>query len=141
MQFLDGKLLFSASDLVNFLGCRHATYLDLRSLTDEVVIPERDAATVLIFQKGIEHEKRYLAALKARGLIVVEIPAEGFDLHERAKCTREAMRAAVEVIYQAALVAPPWLGYADSLERVREPLNLSPSRYEAVDTKLSRTAK
>jgi hypothetical protein len=24
VQFLDGKLLFSASDLVNFLGCRHA---------------------------------------------------------------------------------------------------------------------
>ena len=63
MQFLDGKLLFSASDLVNFLGCRHATYLDLRNLTDEVVIPERDSATVLIFQKGIEHETRYLAAI------------------------------------------------------------------------------
>jgi hypothetical protein len=73
MQFLDGKLLFSASDLVNFLGCKHATYLDLRNLADEVAIPERDAATVLIFEKGLEHEKRYLAALKARGLPVVEI--------------------------------------------------------------------
>jgi hypothetical protein len=52
MQFLDGKLLFSASDLVNFLGCKHATYLDLRNLADEVAIPERDAATVLIFEKG-----------------------------------------------------------------------------------------
>jgi hypothetical protein len=39
VQFLDGKLLFSATDLVNFLGSRHATYLDLRNLTDEVVIP------------------------------------------------------------------------------------------------------
>jgi hypothetical protein len=44
VQFLDGKLLFSASDLVNYLGCRHATYLDLRlrSLADEVAITERD---------------------------------------------------------------------------------------------------
>jgi hypothetical protein len=42
MQFLDGKLLFSATDLVNFFGCRHATYLDLRSLADEVAISERD---------------------------------------------------------------------------------------------------
>jgi len=73
MQFLDGKLLFSASDLVNFLGCRHATYLDLRNLTDEVVIPERDTATVLIFEKGIEHEKRYLTALRDRGFAVVEV--------------------------------------------------------------------
>ena len=141
MQFLDGKLLLSASDLVNFLGCRHATYLDLRNLTDEVVIPERDAATVLIFEKGLEHEKRYLAALKARGSIVVEIPAEGFDVPERTRLTREAMRASAEVIYQAALVAAPWLGYADFLERIDAASNLSSPRYEAVDTKLTRTAK
>jgi hypothetical protein len=42
MQSLDGKLLLSASDLVNFLGCRHATYLDRRNLADQVEIPERD---------------------------------------------------------------------------------------------------
>ena len=141
MQFLDGKLLLSASDLVNFLGCRHATYLDLRNLTDEVVIPETGAATVLIFQKGIEHEKRYLAALKARGLPVVEITAEGFDVPERTRLTREAMRAGAKVIYQAALVVPPWLGYADFLERVDEASNLGAWSYEPVDTKLSRTAK
>src|ERR1700752_1681848 len=98
MQFLDGKLLFSASDLVNFLGCRHATYLDIRNLTDEVVIPERDAATVLIFEKGIEHEKRYLAALKARAFAVVEIAVEGFDVPERTRLTRDAMRAGADVI-------------------------------------------
>ena len=141
MQFLDGKLLLSASDLVNFLGCRHATYLDLRNLTDEVVIPETGAATVLIFQKGIEHEKRYLATLKARGLPVVEITAEGFDVPERTRLTREAMRAGSKVIYQAALVVPPWLGYADFLERVDEVSNLGAWSYEPVDTKLSRTAK
>jgi hypothetical protein len=110
MQFLDGKLLFSASDLVNFLGCRHATYLDLRNLTDEVVIPERDAATVLIFEKGTEHEKRYLTALIERGCAVVEMAAEGFDVPERAARTREAMRDGADVIYQAALVVPPWFG-------------------------------
>jgi hypothetical protein len=54
MQILTGRLLLSATALVNFLGCRHATYLDLRDLTGPGEIPERDAATVLIFQKGIE---------------------------------------------------------------------------------------
>jgi predicted RecB family nuclease len=141
MQFLDGKLLFSASDLVNFLGCRHATYLDLRNLTDEVVISERDAATVLIFEKGIEHEKRYLATLKARGFAVVEVAGEGFDVPERTRLSREAIRAGAEVIYQAALVLPPWLGYADFLERVDEASELGAWSYEAVDTKLSRRAK
>jgi len=141
MQILAGRLLLSATDLVNFLGCRHATYLDLRDLTDPVEVPERDAATVLIFEKGIEHERRHLASLKARGLNVVEVPGEGFDLAERTALTREVMRAGAEVIYQAALVLPPWRGYADFLERVEEASDLGSWSYEAVDTKLPRRAK
>jgi predicted RecB family nuclease len=141
MQILAGRLLLSASDLVNFLGCRHATYLDLRELTDPVEIPERDAATVLIFEKGIEHERRYLATLKARDFSVVEIPGEGFDLDERTALTREMMQAGAEAIYQAALVVPPWLGYADFLERVEGVSSLGAWSYEAVDTKLPRRPK
>jgi predicted RecB family nuclease len=141
MQFFGGELLFSATDLVNFLGCRHATYLDLRDLTDPVEIPERDAATVLVFRKGLEHEKRHLASLKARGFAVVEVAGEGFNVPERTRLSREAMRAGAKVIYQAALVVPPWLGYADFLERVDEASNLGAWSYEPVDTKLSRTAK
>lgn len=141
MQILAGRLLLSATDLVNFLGCRHATYLDLQDLADPVEIPERDAATVLIFAKGIEHEKRHLASLKARGCNVVEVPGEGFDVPERTALTREVMRAGAEVIYQAALIVPPWLGYADFLERVEEASNLSPWSYEPVDTKLPRRVK
>src|ERR1700682_5262926 len=113
MQILAVRLLLSATDLVNFLGCRHATYLDLRDLTDPVELPEREAATVLIFEKGIEHEKRHLATLRARGLSVVEVPGEGFDIAERTAFTREVMQGGTEVIYQAALVVPRWLGYAD----------------------------
>src|SRR5271156_4862688 len=141
MQIVAGKLLLSATDLVNFLGCKHATFLDLRDLTDPAEIPERDTATVLIFQKGIEHEKRYLGSLKPKGLAVVEVEAEGFDLSERTALTRQAMRAGIEVIYQAALVVPPWLGYADFLERVEEASSLGAWGYEAVDTKLPRRAK
>jgi predicted RecB family nuclease len=141
MQILAGRLLLSAADLVNFLGCRHATYLDLRDLTEPVKIPERDAATVLIFEKGVDHEKRHLASLKARGFAVVEVPSEGFDLAERTALTREVMRAGGEVIYQAALVVPPWLGYADFLERVEETSSLGAWGYEAVDTKLPRRVK
>jgi predicted RecB family nuclease len=141
MQILDGRLLLSASDLVNFLGCRHAAYLDLRDLTNPEELPAHDAATVLIFEKGIEHEKRHLASLKARGLNVVEVPGEGFDIAERSAQTCEAMRAGAAVIYQAALVVPPWLGYADFLERVEEASVLGAWSYEALDTKLPRKAK
>jgi hypothetical protein len=93
VQILAGNLLLSATDVVNFLGCRQATYLDLRDLADPVEISERDAATVLIFEKGLEHEKRHLASLKAQGLSILEIPGEGFDVPERTALTREVMRA------------------------------------------------
>ena len=92
-------------------------------------------------EKGIEHEKRYLASLKARGLAVVEIAPEGFDLVERSALARRTMRAGAAVIYQAALLAPPWHGYADFLERVAEPSSFGPWGYQAVDTKLGGRAK
>jgi predicted RecB family nuclease len=141
MQILAGKLLLSATDLVNFLGCKHASFLDLRDLTNPVEMPGRDAATILIFEKGIEHEKRNLASLQARGVDVVEVPGEGFELAERTALTRKVMRAGAEVIYQAALVVSPWLGYADFLERVEGASTLDAWSYEALDTKLSRRAK
>ena len=100
--------------------------------------PQRDAATILVFEKGIEHEQRHLASLKAQGLNVVMASREGFDITERAAVTEQVFRAGADVIYQAALIAPPWLGYTDFLERVNEKSSLGSWSYEALDTKLSR---
>jgi predicted RecB family nuclease len=141
MQFLAGNLLLSATDLVNFLGCGHSIYLDLRDLSDPVKISQRDAATLLVFEKGIEHEQRHLASLKARGLNVVVGSREGFDITQRAAVTEQAFRAGADVIYQAALIVPPWLGYTDFLGRVNAESNLGSWSYEALDTKLSRRPK
>ena len=45
------------------------------------------------------------------------------------------MQAGAEVVYQAALVVPPWLGFADFLERVLSfefrPLELRGTRHQA----------
>jgi uncharacterized protein len=91
--------------------------------------------------KSIQQEKRYLALLRARGLEAVEIPGEEFDVSERTALSREVMRAGAAVIYKAALVAPPWLGYADFLQRVEDASNLGAWSYETLDTKLPRKAK
>jgi hypothetical protein len=72
--------------------------------------------------------------IKAKGLTVAEIAGEGFDLPERTALTREVMQAGAEVIYQAALVVAPWLGFADFLERVDEVSNFGRWSYEALDT-------
>lgn len=113
----------------------------MRDLTDPEQIPKRDAATLLIFERGIEREQRHLASLKSQDLNVVVGSREGFDIIERAAVTEQAMRAGADVIYQAALIEPPWLGYTDFLERVNQKSNLGSWSYEALDTKLSRAAK
>jgi hypothetical protein len=61
--------------------------------TDPVEISQRDAATVVIFEKGLEHERRHLVSIKAKGLAVVEFKAERFDLAERTALTRVVIRA------------------------------------------------
>ena len=73
MQRIDGNLLLSASDLVNFLGCAHASWLDLRQLSDPVELPEPDPSKALIQKKGLEHERSYLAGLKATGVNAIVV--------------------------------------------------------------------
>lgn len=133
-------LLFSATDLVNFLGCRHATFLDLRQLLQPVELPPPDEILELLAEKGLEHERAHLATLKAHSPSVMEIDST-LPLERRVAFTRDAMRAGTHVIYQGALFAPPWHGYSDFLMRVDEPSSLGPWSYEVIDTKLARTAK
>ena len=93
----------------------------------------------LIRRKGDEHEAAYLARLDAEGRSIVRIPTyddEGFDADEARRLTEEAIRAGeAEVIYQPYLSDGTWRGFADFLERQPD------GTYEAVDTKLARSAK
>jgi predicted RecB family nuclease len=140
MRIHSGTLIFSATDLVNFLGCRHASFLDRRNIDDPGPVAEDDPYLVLLQEKGVEHERRYLETLRRDGRQVVEIATEG-SLEDRVARTREAMAAGVEVIYQGALLSGKWHGYADFLIRVPIPSHLGPFSYEPIDTKLSRSAK
>jgi uncharacterized protein len=70
MQQLDGRYIYAASDLNNFLECTYLTELDRLVARGEKAAPERDDASVeLIARKGDEHEQRYLRHLR--------------DVHER----------------------------------------------------------
>ena len=135
----DSITLFSASDLVNFMGCAHATFLDLRNLDAPVAFPVEDAQTKLLQEKGFEHERAYLERLRAEGRSVVEI--EGEDIVEKAERTRAALAAAPDVIFQGAFLDGPWQGYSDFLLKVDRPSTLGDYSYEVADTKLSRSAK
>ena len=141
MHLADGGTLFSAKDLLNFLGCQHATALDLASLGGSVTAPDGDddAYLDLLKKKGLDHERAYLGALIGAGKSVREI--QRAPLNEMVDLTRKAMRDGVDVIYQGALVNLPWHGYSDFLFKVPAPSKLGPWSYEVADTKLARTAR
>ena len=136
MTAFDHAVLYSASDLLGFLGCQHKTFLDLVALQTPLATAQEDAQARLFQEKGKEHELHYLQYLRTTGLHVVEIPEER-TLHDRVAQTVDAMRQGVDVVYQAALLHAPWHGFADFLRRVDRPSPSAAFSYEAVDTKLA----
>ena len=140
MQRHDDSILYSASDLVAFLACEHATTLSLQHLVTPLPKAEDDASAELIKAKGMEHEVAVLAELDKPGLRVTKFAA---DLPPAVAVpqTVAAMRAGVDVIYQGALASPPRFGRTDFLRRVALPSRLGDWSYEVVDTKLARSNK
>ena len=139
-RYKNNKLIFSATDLVTFLGCRHATFLDRRHVDEPYELPDEDPYLELLQQKGNEHERAYRDKLAASGLEVVDIPTKQ-SLEERTALTRAAMAAGAEVIYQGAFLDGRWHGYADFLLRVPGKSALGDFHYEPVDTKLAHGVK
>ena len=142
MRFHNGIPLYSAKDLLTFLGCTHSSALDLQLAGGAIALGEEegDPYLELLKQKGNAHEAQYLEQLKRAGRSVREI-ARVASLNDMAEATRAAMRDGVDVIYQGALVELPWHGYSDFLLRVDSPSALGPWSYEVADTKLARSAK
>ena len=134
--------LYSATDLLNFLGCTHATALDFKLMGDALAAPTSndDAYLEILKEKGLDHEHLYLEKLRAAGRVVVEIERDD-SIEAMADRTRQAMRDGADVIYQGALTAPGWHGYSDFLLKVDTPSDLGDYSYEVADTKLARSAK
>ena len=137
MREIGGNILFSASDLMRFMGCAHATTLDLMRLRGEGPEPREDSEDAALLQKqGDAHEAAHLERLKVSGTSVVEIPRG--DLARDAEATRVALTEGTEVVFQGAFLSGNWGGWSDFLERVERPSALGPFSYEVADTKLKR---
>jgi len=141
MNNTSSGIVFSASDLVNFLECRHLTSLDRQHLDTPLPKTPADEQALLVRGKGAQHERTYLEALERTPTGVVKIPTEGLDLDARVHATLTAMRAGAPMIYQASFRADPFMGYVDFLRRVERPSRLGAYSYEVVDTKLARSPK
>jgi uncharacterized protein len=152
MQLIDGQPVYSASDLVGFLACEHLTELERAVLARLATRPsDADPELDVLRNRGMEHERRYLAELEAEGRRVIRIeldayPADapGEKLRAAAGATIDAMAQGADVIYQATFFDGTWRGHADFLLRVESPERPSrwgPYHYEVADTKLARHVK
>ncbi len=142
MKTYQEKPLYSATDLLNFLGCNHSTALDIEVLAHRLESPRNGADPYLdlLKEKGLDHEREYLKQLRAKHDHVVEIEKDD-AIEVMAERTVQAMRDGADVIYQGALTSPGWHGYSDFLIKVSQPSELGSYSYEVVDTKLARSAK
>jgi uncharacterized protein len=144
VQELDGHVVLSPTDLVGHLACPHLTQLELRAARGELVRPDRvDPELEVLSRRGLEHEARHLAAYAddGRSVVTIEVGKGVEGLTAAAETTREAMRAGVDVVYQATFFDGAWRGHADFLEKVDLPSALGAWSYEPVDTKLTRRVR
>ena len=123
MREIDGNILFSATDLMGFMGCPHATRLDLLRMRGEGPEPGEDTEDAALLQKqGDAHEAAHLEKLKSSGRRVIEI--ERGDLATNSDETRAALATGADVVFQGAFLSGNWGGWSDFLERVDTPSNL-----------------
>ncbi|MBA2384258.1 MAG: TM0106 family RecB-like putative nuclease, partial [Actinobacteria bacterium] len=130
------RLQLSPSDVTAFLACEHLTTLSLAHAHGELERPEVvNEQAELIFRKGLEHEQAYLDSLRAEGKTIREIELRENEWERAVVETEQALREGVDVVYQGVFAHDGWRGIADFL--LRQPNGT----YEALDTKLARTAK
>jgi predicted RecB family nuclease len=146
MQRIDGRFIYSASDLNNALECEHLTELEARVARRELERPEPGETAALLARKGDEHEQRQLARFRERyGDALVAFRSESghtpVTLAAAQEQTIAAMDAGAPFIYQATFFDGTFLGRTDFLRRVERPSARWPWSYEVIDAKLALTPK
>ncbi len=141
MRLAGGDLILSATDLSNFLSCRHRTALEMAEAHGKHRRPRWDDPLLeILFKRGLEHEKAYIEALRAGGRDIVDL-ADVRVPDVAVTRTLDLMRLGADVIVQAALGDGRWYGRPDVMRRVEKPSGLGAWSYEVTDTKLARETR
>ncbi|MEO8358395.1 MAG: TM0106 family RecB-like putative nuclease [Vicinamibacteria bacterium] len=145
LQITD-RLILSPTDLVGFLACGHRTRLEWEAAQGlRTQAFDGDPVLDLVSRKGAEHEKHYLAELRASGLLVVDLSNLGnksvAESEAAEAATVTAMRDGVDIVYQGVFFDGRWRGRPDFLRKLPIPSALGDWNYEAIDTKLARDVK
>src|SRR3954453_2338823 len=129
MRKLQKEIELSASDLSNYIACRHLTFLDLSVANGLLEHPKyRDPMLAVLQERGLEFEQAYLRSLKEKGFSISEPGSDDDSIGVQR--TIKAMREGVDYIYQASLKKGVWQGKADFLQKVRKHSNFGEWSYE-----------
>ena len=147
MQLLDDRYVYSATDLNNYLECKHLVALERGVLGGVSVRPTVvDPTAELVKRKGDDHERNRLQGyISEFGTRVVRLDERatnsrgGFAAAEAR--TLEAMASGAQTIYQATFFDGTFLGHSDFLRRVERPSVHWAWSYEVIDTKLALSPK
>ena len=112
MKTEHSKIIFSPSDLANHISCKHLTNLNKKAALGELKKPVyKNRVLDMLRERGLNFEQAYLNELRLAGKNIVEIHQENTNAEQD---TIAAMKAGVDVIYQARLVEQgEWGGWAD----------------------------
>ena len=114
-------MILSATDLSNFLSCRHRTALDLGEARGKRNRPQfYDPLLEALFARGLENERQYVEALERAGRRIVDL-AEITDRTEAIASTVNAMRAGADAVVQGALEDGNWYSRPDVLLKPDSP--------------------
>ena len=103
MERVDGRLIFSATDLINHLECPHLTHLNIEVPRGQAELESsRSDTTSLIARKGDEHERGHLAQLIEEGREVVKIESGPGQREPGMEGTRRGARETAEAMVTGA---------------------------------------
>jgi uncharacterized protein len=139
MDLRGDQPLFFATDLTNFVGCRHLTVLERLASHGLARRPFYDDPMLEILrERGLAHEEEYVRRLARSGKRIVEVTRSSKTALDQ---TLAAMREGADVLVQARLEHGSWAGWADVLLRVDGESRFGSWRYEPVETKLAKTTR
>src|ERR1700679_3457331 len=109
MHIRHNTATYYATDLTDFLGCRHLA--DLERLAGHKIIARPffdDPMLEVLRARGLEHEQAYVTWLARSGKTVAQI---GREDQNASQATVSAMTAGTDVIVQARLETGNWAGW------------------------------
>jgi predicted RecB family nuclease len=115
MQKRGNQIVYSPSDLVNFLVSPFASWMDRYYLEhpDKITRDPKDESLQLIAETGNQHEARVLAEMKQTVAGIVEISMKDPLAFDK---TKDAINAKTQIIYQGKLVNGIFEGFTDFLQ-------------------------